>query len=117
MRLGCRMVQLEIKDRDSGVWWDGDSWSQDRVKFPAVLEAPVGDVTPWLFSFDPPGDGVTVLPYWMTVTAFDAAGNPSIRDTRYFSIESGDVTAPVLTVEVRWTRSWMASPVVLEGSA
>ena len=80
-------------------------WSQDRVKFPALLDPPVGDVTDWLFSFDPPGDGVTVLPYWMTVTAFDAAGNPSIRDTRYFSIGSGDSVAPVLTVEVRWTRS------------
>ena len=93
------MVQLEVKDRDSGDWWDGQSWSPDRVKFPALLDPPVGDVTEWLFSFDPPGDGVTVLPYWMTVTAFDAAGNPSIRDTRYFSVGVADSVAPVLVVD------------------
>ena len=115
--VGVTYVQLEVKDRDSGVWWDGDSWSPDRVKFPAVLGAPVGDVTPWSFAFDPPGDGVTMLPYWMTVTAFDAAGNPSIRDTRYFSIESDDVTAPVLTVVAPLDKELVASPVVLEGSA
>ena len=87
--VGVDFVWLEIKDRDSGDWWNGTGWQSARVQFFADLGVAVGDSTPWSFSFDPPGDGVTVLPYWMTVTAFDAAGNASVRDTRYFSIAPG----------------------------
>ena len=114
--VGVDVVRLEIKDREEGLWWNGSGWQTDRVKFEAELDPPVGEETGWSYSFTPLG-GPSLLPYWMTAIAFDAAGNASNRDTRYFSVDSGDEVAPVLTVDVPLNHAVGSSPVLIAGSA
>jgi hypothetical protein len=82
--VGVTGVALEVFDRDTGLWWNGSAWQAGRTTVDAVLGA--GSTSrDWSYGFDPPV--AASQPYWVTVRAFDAAGNPSSYVYRNFTIE------------------------------
>jgi hypothetical protein len=79
--LAMDRVRLSIKDRVSGLWWDGVGWG-GFVWVDAVVDAPGGVSSGWTFGFDGSGGSAD---YWVQVWAVDEAGkvDPSPASTRF----------------------------------
>jgi len=84
--VGVVEVRVEIYNRDlpQTRWWNGSGWQADRTFVNALLGSPGGVGTDWEYVFDPPEAAVRA--YWVTVRAFDAAGNMSNRPATNFKI-------------------------------
>ena len=113
--VGVTSVVLEVFDRDTSEWWNGSGWQAVRTSFVALLDDAGALSSGWSYSFDPPS--AASQPYWVTVRAFDAAGNPSPYVYRNFTAFAGDVTAPSVSVSSPANWSTVAAPVSVEGSA
>ena len=111
--VGVTSVVLEIFDRDTSEWWNGSGWQAARTSFVALLDDAGALSSGWSYSFDPPSPASQ--PYWVTVRAFDAAGNPSPYVYRNFTAFAGDVTAPSVSVSSPANWSTVSSPVSIVG--
>jgi hypothetical protein len=64
------VVQVAIKDRDTGQWWTGSGWA-GFTWLDAAVAAPGSPDTDWSFAWTPPA----AARYALMVRALDAAGN------------------------------------------
>ena len=111
--VGVVSVVVEIYNRDTTEWWNGSAWQPVRTSVAATLGA--GSTSrSWSYGFDPPS--AAVLPYWVTVRAFDGAGNPSAYRYRNFTV-SDDASPPSVVVSSPGEGATVSSPVSLSGSA
>ena len=115
--VGVVDIQLEIENLTTGEWWTGSFWQSARTSFAADVDDVGGLVSTWTYEFAP---ATTVsVPYEVTATAYDAAGNPSAAETVGFSVEAiPDETPPDGVVDIPDGGEVLAGPdVVVSGTA
>lgn len=114
-------VEVAIKDRTTGLWWDPttSTWGS-FARYDAVLADPGAASSGWTFLFDAaadPGSGS----YFASARAVDAAGNTdgSVASTRFALDAAGtDTTDPESTITTPTKgQKFTSRPVELEGTA
>jgi hypothetical protein len=117
MMWGWRWFGCELRDRVSGLWWDGSTWQVPRVSFDVPVDVLVRRTSGWSFVFNPafPSD----QPYWVTLRAVDQAGNQSSYVFTNFSIGVvPDTTPPDPVFDVDPLNfATVPAPVTVSGSA
>jgi DNA-binding beta-propeller fold protein YncE len=118
---GVAAVQVAVRDRDTGLWWDAEAGAWGAHRFQDAVVADAGaDTTDWSFDFDDsasPGSGG----YYVGVRAVDAAGRVGDSTGTRFDVADAttDVTAPevVLTAPQNGTDVLDGRPATLAGTA
>ncbi len=112
-------VEVAVKDRDTGLWWNGSGWGSFQW-LPATVADPTQTSSSWALDLDASASSGDL---WTTVRSTDLAGNveasrPSARFTVTLSGEDPDVTAPDTTLGVPDGAETLDGPaVVLTGAA
>jgi hypothetical protein len=115
--VGLSLVRVELRDRVSGLWWDGSTWQVPRQSFDVPVDTPGAAASGWSFGFDP--EFPSSQPYWVTLRAVDEAGNASGYVYTNFTIGAPvDVTPPDPVVVVAPLNfETVAAPVSVSGTA
>ena len=94
--VGVTQVQVFVKDRSSGQYWNGSGWQPEFISLDADVDAPGSMATGWSFEFDLGGLPVAPAGYQATARSLDAAGKRSAWFSTYFDVGVPDVEVPLL---------------------
>ena len=115
--VGVTQVQIFIKDRSSGQYWNGSGWQPEFLALDADVAVPGGTSTGWSYEFDLGGLPVAPAGYQATARSLDAAGKRSAWFSTYFDVGVPDVEDPLLSVDAPLVGAIVPSPVDVLGSA
>ncbi|MDJ0790420.1 MAG: DUF5011 domain-containing protein [Acidimicrobiia bacterium] len=91
---GVTEVLLSIQDQVTGRFWNGTSFQPTLASLNASLSSPGGASTNWSYTFDLGSTLPSAQPYVLSVRAIDTASQPSLPETRTFSVR--DALPPVI---------------------
>ncbi len=95
--VGVVSARLAVRDRQSGLWWNGSQFGASFAWLDPSLSAPGATSTTFAYEFT---GGAVGGDYFTFVQAFDAAGNRSANDGNGFDVVAADATdaAPEATI-------------------
>lgn len=87
---GVQKVDLVIRNRQNGKYWNGNDWQQSRITVSPQLANPNGILCEWSYRFDPPEPANPRESYLLVARAWSARGavsrTPSRRKFKYDSL-------------------------------
>ena len=105
-------VEIVIRNRDNGRYWNGNALQDGYARVDATLAGPAASRT-WSYTFDP-GAGAR---YYVTALAYDGADNVADRPTRVFRVTSSDSTAPTAAIAAPVNGATVSAPTTISGTA